>query len=82
VHDSVDHGGDGAVAEVFTPITEGQVAGQDQGGVFASTGHELKEQVRCLGLEKGGSRPCPRSVVGSAAVGLVHCQGFLSGDCW
>ena len=49
VHDAVDHGGgDGVVAEDFTPIAEGQVAGQDQGGVFVAAGDELEEQVRCL----------------------------------
>jgi len=48
VHDPVDHGGgDGVVAEDFTPITEGQVAGQDEGGVFVSAGDKSEEQVRC-----------------------------------
>ena len=53
VDDAVDHGGgDGVVAEDFTPSAEGQVAGQDEGGVFVSAGDELEEQVRCHGLER------------------------------
>ena len=49
VDDPVDHGGgDGVVAEDFTPSTEGQVAGQDEGGVFVAAGDELEEQVRCF----------------------------------
>ncbi len=52
VHDPVDHGGDGVVAEDFTPIADRQVASQDQEGVFVWAGDELEEQVRCLGFKR------------------------------
>ena len=46
VDDAVDHGGgDGLVAEDVSPAGEGQVAGQDQRGVFVAAGDELEEQV-------------------------------------
>ena len=52
VDDAVDHrGGDGLVAEHAAPAAEGQVAGQDEGGVLVAAGHELEEQVRGVLLE-------------------------------
>src|SRR5215211_3353547 len=46
VDDAVDHGGgDGLVAEDVSPAGEGQVAGEDQRGVFVAAGDELEEQV-------------------------------------
>jgi hypothetical protein len=46
VDDAVDHrGGDDLVAEDGGPGAEGQVAGQDQGGVLVAGGDELEEQV-------------------------------------
>ena len=52
VDESVDHGGgDGVVAEDFSPSAEGLVAGDDEGGSFVSGGDELEEQVGCFGFE-------------------------------
>ena len=46
VDDAVDHGcGDDLVSEDSAPAGEGQVAGQDQGGVFVAGRDELEEQV-------------------------------------
>jgi hypothetical protein len=47
VDDAVDHGcGDTLVSEDVSPAGEGQVAGQDQAGVFVAGADELEEQVR------------------------------------
>ncbi len=52
VDDAVDHrGGDDLVSEHAGPGTEGQVAGQDQRGVFIAGRDELEEQVRCVLFE-------------------------------
>ena len=52
VDDAVDHrGGDGLVTEDAAPAAEGQVAGQDQGGVFVAGRDELEEQVRGVLLD-------------------------------
>jgi len=49
---AVDHCcGDDLVAEDVAPAGEGQVAGQDQRGVFVAGGDELVEQVGCVLLE-------------------------------
>ena len=57
VDDAVDHRcGHGLVAEDAAPAAEGQVGGQDQGGVFVAAADELEEQVRGVGVEKC-SRP-------------------------
>ncbi len=50
--DAVDHGGgDDLVSEDVSPAGEGQVAGQDQRGVFVAGADELEEQVRGVLLE-------------------------------
>ena len=52
VNDPVDHcGGDGRVAEDFTPEPEGQVARHDQRCVFVAARDELEEQVRGVLIE-------------------------------
>ena len=52
VDDAVDHrGGDGLVAEHTAPAAEGQVAGEDERGVFVAAADELEEQVRSVLLE-------------------------------
>jgi len=43
VHDPVEQGGVGVVAEDFTQIDEGKVAGQDQGGRGFPAGNFLTE---------------------------------------
>jgi hypothetical protein len=49
VDDAVDHRGrDGGVAEHVAPSGEGQVARQDQRGMFVSAQDELEKQVRRL----------------------------------
>ena len=46
VDDAVDHrGGYDLVAEYAGPGAEGQVAGEDQGGVLVPGGDELEEEV-------------------------------------
>ena len=53
VEDAVDHGGrNSLVAEDVAPAGEGQVAGQDQRGVFVAAGDELEEQVRGVLFER------------------------------
>ena len=52
VDDAVDHcSSDGLIAEDGSPAAEGQVAGEDQGGVFVARRHELEEQVRSVLFE-------------------------------
>ena len=52
VDDPVDHrGGDDLVAEHVAPAGEGQVAGEDERGVFVADADELEEQVRGVLLE-------------------------------
>jgi site-specific DNA recombinase len=53
MHESVDHGGgDGVVAEDFTPAAEGFVGADDETGPFVAGGHELEEQVGGFALER------------------------------
>ena len=53
VNDSVDHrGGHDVVTEDVAPSGEGEVAGQDQRGVFVTAGDELEEQIRGVLLER------------------------------
>jgi hypothetical protein len=48
-----DHcGGDGLVAEHVAPAGEGQVAGQDQGGVLVAAGDELEGQFSGVFFER------------------------------
>ena len=51
--EAVDHRrGHGLVTEDSAPAAEGQVAGEDQLGVFVAAGDELEEQVRGVLLER------------------------------
>jgi hypothetical protein len=52
VDQAVNHcGGDGVVAEDFSPAAEGFVGCDDDAGSFVAGGDELEEQVRCFGFE-------------------------------
>jgi hypothetical protein len=52
VDDAVDHGGgDDQVSEHVSPAGKGQVAGQDQRGMFIAGRDEPEEQVGCVLFE-------------------------------